>query len=414
VLIVVLAGFLFVPVSASAEGAGPGFESGSNWLTRLSIEERRALVNIPDEPLGESNCGSPIPCVGPGAYEDETEPLPASFSWQDHGGVDWMMPVRNQSRCGSCAAFGITAMLEMRVKQDLDEPALDIDLSDAHCLTCSGGSCTDGITLAEGIATLMQVGLPTEACAPYENASGPLDDVLVTACDEGCEGRDRGRVYLREVERLYFDDESSLQEQVDAMKKLLVRSPLLIRLSVFHDVFSYSSGVYAPAEPDPENITGYHALLLVGFDDARGAWLARNSWGDDWGMDGYLWLAYGAAESHLLVYTAVRSDPSRLYDIDRDGFVAQRDGGSDCDDFNASIHPGAAELEGDGLDTDCDGLEQSSAGGSGPEQASSGCPFFGVGGSALLPLLFLAGGLQRRRLAPGRGTRHSEPWSMAQ
>lgn len=41
-------------------------------------------------------------------------------------------------------------------------------------------------------------------------------------------------------------------------------------------------------------------------------------------------------------------------DADSDGHLATSCGGGDCDDSNASVHPGAAELL-DGLDNDCDG-----------------------------------------------------------
>src|SRR4029453_19022407 len=37
-----------------------------------------------------------------------------------------------------------------------------------------------------------------------------------------------------------------------------------------------------------------------------------------------------------------------------DGFVSD---GTDCDDLNASIHPGAPEVAGDGIDQDCDGFD---------------------------------------------------------
>lgn len=33
-------------------------------------------------------------------------------------------------------------------------------------------------------------------------------------------------------------------------------------------------------------------MLIVGYDDARGAWLVRNSWGPHWGDQGHLWIAY--------------------------------------------------------------------------------------------------------------------------
>jgi C1A family cysteine protease len=35
-----------------------------------------------------------------------------------------------------------------------------------------------------------------------------------------------------------------------------------------------------------------HAILLVGWDDTKGAWLLRNSWGTGWGEAGYMWIKY--------------------------------------------------------------------------------------------------------------------------
>jgi len=344
-------------VSVQVQAASPRFETGESWVTRLSLADRVALSNIPDEPVGVS--GDPddgLPSFVPSPDIRGDGELPAAFSWKDVEGVDWLMPVRNQSQCGSCAAFAITAMLEFRVKQDVGEPNLSIDLSDSHCLTCSGGDCDNGITLAQGIGTLMDTGLPTENCAPYIEPSGPLGAVELTACEDGCDGVDRGRVTLREAERIFFDQEP-LEEQVEIMKEALLRSPLLVRMTVWQDFHYYLSGVYEPGDPDPETALAFHALLLVGYSDERGAWLARNSWGETWGLDGYLWLAYGASESHKFIYSAVRSDSRNLYDLDRDGYVSVSDGGADCDDFSAATWPGAEELPGDGIDNDCDGSD---------------------------------------------------------
>lgn len=41
-----------------------------------------------------------------------------------------------------------------------------------------------------------------------------------------------------------------------------------------------------------ETLEGGHAVALCGYDDAKGAFLVRNSWGINWGISGYFWMAY--------------------------------------------------------------------------------------------------------------------------
>jgi len=343
------------PIAAPAAS----FEHAESWVTRLTPAEQAQLVNIPAPDggipglgIGDRIDGPELPDIPRYEPDRDDSAVPPAFSWRDQDGVDWMMPIRNQRQCGSCAAFGITAMLEMRVKQDLGEPNLAIDLSDSQCLTCAGGDCVDGITLPQGITVMTQEGLVTEECAPYAEQG---NEVILTQCNAICAGGDRGRVFLTGVELLDFDEVPDVADQVAMMKKALMNSPLLVRIGVWSDIFSYGAGTYVPETEDPDQIVGYHALLLVGWDDERGGWLARNSWGPTWGNSGYLWLGYGASDSNRQVFTAISSDSSNLYDIDQDGFVAIEDGGEDCDDFAPDTHPGAAESVGDGVDADCDG-----------------------------------------------------------
>jgi hypothetical protein len=48
--------------------------------------------------------------------------------------------------------------------------------------------------------------------------------------------------------------------------------------------------------------------------------------------------------------------PDQTLDADHDGYVGSAQGGLDCDDTNASIHPGATQTCDTNLDTNCDGL----------------------------------------------------------
>jgi len=54
---------------------------------------------------------------------------------------------------------------------------------------------------------------------------------------------------------------------------------------------AYTGGVFTTTD---NSSPCDHAIMLVGWDDAKGAWLLKNSWGPSWGVDGFMWIQYGA------------------------------------------------------------------------------------------------------------------------
>ena len=64
----------------------------------------------------------------------------------------------------------------------------------------------------------------------------------------------------------------------------------------------------------------------------------------------------GLSLSFLLLTACIPDSPKTVLGVDNDGdgYVAQEDGGDDCDDANTGVYPGAEEIC-DGLDNDCDG-----------------------------------------------------------
>jgi hypothetical protein len=60
--------------------------------------------------------------------------------------------------------------------------------------------------------------------------------------------------------------------------------------------FNYIHGTdyWQPTENPAARIGGGHAMCVVGYDDNRhgGAFEIQNSWGTNWGNDGYIWVKY--------------------------------------------------------------------------------------------------------------------------
>lgn len=63
---------------------------------------------------------------------------------------------------------------------------------------------------------------------------------------------------------------------------------------------------------------------------------------------------YGIAVKPDCCETGI-DDTSAMVDEDDDGFVAESAGGDDCDDANPDVNPDAVETGGDGIDSNCDG-----------------------------------------------------------
>jgi C1A family cysteine protease len=59
---------------------------------------------------------------------------------------------------------------------------------------------------------------------------------------------------------------------------------------VYQDFYSYRSGVYRHVTGD---VAGGHCVALIGWDDAQGCWIGKNSWGPGWGDGGFFKIAYG-------------------------------------------------------------------------------------------------------------------------
>lgn len=93
-------------------------------------------------------------------------------------------------------------------------------------------------------------------------------------------------------------------EDVIAIKTALQNGPVATSMEVYDDWYDYyESGIYV--KTSGAVVVGYHAVMIVGYDDATRCWIVKNSWGPDWGENGYFrirWLQPGSGEPAGLNY----------------------------------------------------------------------------------------------------------------
>jgi len=227
--------------------------------------------------------------------------IPPSFSWRNQ-----MSKVKNQGNVQSCAAFAATAIVEFQ-KRKRAEVAHEYDLSEALLYEISTyetnqtpSSCREaGRYFLDIINALKSFGVPREDCHPYERVCKDPPSKFGEESPLWCKRWDE-LSSLNKIKDAVAIDTLDLK----ALKNAIYVAPVLAGMIVFADFFSYSGGVYEHPPSEGESIAGFHAIVLIGYDDNKKALELRNSWGEDWGEGGYAWMSYDlvAAGEYTVTY----------------------------------------------------------------------------------------------------------------
>lgn len=207
------------------------------------------------------------------------ESIPSSIDWSIYDS-----PVKYQGGCGACSIFSAVALVEnlanqmnIPLEQDLSEQAL---LSCSEDISCSGGWHWDALKF------ISIYGIPAEDCYPYQNRNGT------------CSTRCANPKYVLKVNQ--FTSAPGLwgeKHSVDDLRYALQNGPLSVAMRVPDDGSFVGSGYqggiynYTGAIPISWDQNG-HSVLLVGYDDNQQCFKVKNSWGPNWGENGYFRIAY--------------------------------------------------------------------------------------------------------------------------
>ncbi|PON71977.1 Cysteine Protease [Parasponia andersonii] len=196
--------------------------------------------------------------------------VPASVDWRNQGAVT---DVRTQFQCGCCWAFATVAAVEgiAKIKTGNLVPLSVQQLID--CSTSQWNHGCHGGYMENAYAYIIQNGgITSDASYPYLDRD-----------DLGCRATGNGlnNVRITGYEHLPRNSEEALLKAVSGQ-------PVSVCIEVSQHFQMYRSGVFTGE--DCRGMTN-HAVTIVGYgttEDGIKYWLAKNSWGRDWGENGYM------------------------------------------------------------------------------------------------------------------------------
>jgi C1A family cysteine protease len=253
--------------------------AGETSLSRLTYEEKKKFFGgdrVPNLHGAEYYKGGifEIKTKGgsPSSSTQNTSSLPESFDWRNRHDADnpdspyfdgdpfgsgWMSSVTNQG-CGDCWAHSIVgtteALANIYFNQHLDiKYGLNLSIQDVVSCNNGGASCSGGF-VGWALPFIVNTGVVDEDCFPYVGRDEPCH----SKCNDPSE-----IIHITDYKEI-----STYGGQNNIKQNLIDSGPLIFGIADWG-----------------------HYMVLVGYTedtlDGETIWILKNSWGIDWGENGY-------------------------------------------------------------------------------------------------------------------------------
>ena len=216
--------------------------------------------------------------------------------------VDWRSycsPIENQGSIGSCTAHAGAGMIEYYERRafgrHIDASRLFLYKVTRNLLGWTGDT---GAYLRTTMGAITIFGVPPESYYPYNTAQYDNEpSAFLYAFAQSFQAISYYRLDPAGVSR------DALLARIKT--NLAAGLPSMFGFTVYNSIRQAGSSGEIPFPVASEAVLGGHAIMAVGYDDAKkiknpspagiettGALLIRNSWGTGWGQSGYGWMPY--------------------------------------------------------------------------------------------------------------------------
>lgn len=208
--------------------------------------------------------------------------------------------IKNQGMCSASWAFSIIDVIQDRVskynKKSIDQTPSVEQLIACNSMNKKRNKCSS-LPVDQGWSSVRDMtGIVDTEC--YDNKN--VQSGFVFSCkikNQTCPNSANltKKFHVSKAYPLLAFDQN-------IMKEILRNGPVQMIFKVFDDFFMYKSGIYAPswhvAVPMQNR---YHAVKVLGWGSENGVdyWLAANSWGPEWGENGYFRIRRNAFSTEI-------------------------------------------------------------------------------------------------------------------
>ena len=211
-----------------------------------------------------------------------------------------MSSVKNQGNLGSCVAFAIAAVVEyqqqLQYLKSLERGSSykrdkkHYNLSEQWIYWNTKeidqwGKYDEGTSIRDGLKIINTKGVPQERGWPYKDINEEYGQPKFWA--HSTANWNRSESYHR-------------INGLDELKESLIEiGPVVAGVFVFYEFFFPNNGVIS-YPIDTNRFYGGHAIAIVGFDDTTKLVKFKNSWGSNWGKNGYGYLPYRYIQDFMM------------------------------------------------------------------------------------------------------------------
>jgi C1A family cysteine protease len=231
-------------------------------------------------------------------------------SFASHNSVDlrsWCSPIENQGKLGSCTAHAGVGLLEYFEKKAfgkyIDASRLFLYKATRNLMQVSGDT---GCYIRTTMGAMVLFGVPPEKY--WDDDILRFDLEPPAFCYAFAENFKSIKYYKFDVAGVSPNDLLTIIKN-----HLITGLPSMFGFPVYSSIEQANDTGKIPYPCSKESLMGGHAVTAVGYDDnmkikntnsdsdTTGALLIKNSWGKDWGEEGYGWLPYEYVLKELAV-----------------------------------------------------------------------------------------------------------------